>query len=151
MAGEEISRLFGRAVEAMVQAALPGRDVYYGRVTKDDADLTFPYVVVWVIPSMRRRVNLTGTIASPDSRVQLTGVGRSPDEVTWVLDHAGAALHGKRPDLGDHWRAGLMWEMPIEQAVTKNEDLWTPAGSPTYRGVSMFRLGSEPKPVEAGS
>jgi hypothetical protein len=37
--------------------------------------------------------------------------------------------------------------MPIEQPVTKNEDLWTADGSPTYRGVSMFRLSSEPAPA----
>lgn len=146
----DISRLFGRAAEAMVQATLPGKDVYYGRVTKEPPALSFPYVVVWVIPSMRRRANLTGTIASPDSRVQLTGVGRDPDEVTWVLDRAGGALHGKRPDLGEDWRPGLIWEMPIEQAITKNEDLWTVDGSPTFRGVTMFRLTSEPAPV-AGS
>lgn len=143
----DVSRLFSRAVEAMIQAALPGRDVYYGRVTKEPPELTFPYIVVWVIPASRRRANLTGTIASPDSRVQLTGVGRDPDEVTWVLDRAGEALHGKRPDLGEDWRSGLIWEMPIQQAVTKNEDLWTLDGSPTYRGVTMFRLSSEPAPV----
>lgn len=143
----DVSRLFGRAVEAMIQAALPGKDVYYGLVTKEPPDLTFPYVVVWVIPSTRRRANLTGTIASPDSRVQLTGVGRDPDEVTWVLDRAAEALHGKRPGLGEDWRAGLIWEMPIQQPVTKNEDLWTADGSPTYRGVAMFRLSSEPAPV----
>ena len=147
----EISRLFGRAVQNMVQQALPDLDVFYGRVTTDDADLTYPYVVVWVIPSQRLRVNLTGSIASPDSRVQLTGVGRSPDEVTWVLDHASAALHGKRPNLGDRWRPGRIWEMPIQQAVTKNEDQWTPDGSPTYRAVSMFRLSSEPAPAAAES
>lgn len=144
----EISRLFGRAVEAMVTAALPaGLDVYYGKVTKEPPDLVLPYIVVWVIPSTRRRANLTGTIASPDSRVQLTGVGTSPDEVSWILDRAGDALHGKRPDLGEDWRPGLIWEMPISQAVTKNEDLWTADGSPTYRGVSMFRLSSEPVPA----
>lgn len=144
----EISRLFGRAVEAMVKAALPaGLDVYYGRVTKEPPDLILPYVVVWVIPAMRRRANLTGTITSPDSRVQLTGVGTSPDEVSWILDRAGDALHGKRPNLGDDWHCGLIWEMPIEQAVTKNEDLWTANGSPTYRAVSMFRLTSEPVPA----
>lgn len=144
----EVSRLFGRAVETMVKAALPaGLDVYYGRVTEEPPNLTLPYIVVWVIPAMRRRANLTGTIASPDSRVQLTGVGTSPDEVSWILDRAGDALHGKRPDLGADWRCGLVWEMPIEQAVTKNEDLWTEDGSPTYRAVSMFRLSSEPVPA----
>lgn len=144
----EISRLFGRAVETMIRDALPaGLDVYYGRVTAEPPDLVLPYVVVWVIPAMRRRANLTGTIASPDSRVQITGVGTSPDEVSWILDRAGDALHGKRPDLGGDWRAGLIWEMPIEQAVTKNEDLWTADGSPTYRAVSMFRLSSEPVPA----
>jgi hypothetical protein len=144
MPAAEISRPFGRAVQGMVEAALPeGVDVYYGRVTKEPPALTFPYLVVWVIPAMRVRANLTGTIASPDSRVQLTGVGRDPDEVAWVLDQAAAALHGKRPVL-DGWRPGLIWEMPIEQPVTKNEDLWTADGSPTYRGVSMFRLSSEP-------
>lgn len=144
----DISRLFGHAVRDLVTAALPaGVDVFYAQITKTDAALTFPYVVIWVIPSTRRRANLTGTIASPDSRVQLTGVGRTPDEVTWVLDKAGGALHGTRPDLGSGWRCGLIWEMPIEQAITKNEDLWTPEGSPTYRGRSMFRLSSEPAPV----
>lgn len=143
---EDISRVFGRAAQAMIQAELPGKDIYYARVTKEPPQLTFPYVVVWVIPSMRRRANLTGTIASPDSRVQLTGVGRDPDEVSWVLDRAGAALHGKRPTI-DGYRPGLIWEMPVEQAITKNEDLWTGDGSPTYRGVTMFRLSSEPAPV----
>lgn len=148
----EISRQFGRAVEAMVQAALPaGLDVFYARVTKPDSELIFPYVVVWSIPSMRRRANLTGTIASPDSRVQLTGVGRSPDEVTWILDRAGDALQGQRAALGGDWRSGLIWEMPVEQAITKNEDLWTADGSPTYRGVSMYRLSSEPRPAPASS
>jgi hypothetical protein len=151
MAGEEISRRFGRAVEALVLAALPGRDVFYGKVDKPDAELTFPYVVVWAIPSARVRRNLSGTIASPDSRVQLTGVGRDPDEVCSALDHAAAALHGKKPNLGEGWNAGRIWEMPVEQAVTKNEDLWTPQGSPTYRGVSMFRLSSEPAPVAVES
>lgn len=146
----DISRLFGRAVQAMISAAVPpGTDVYYGEVTKDPPDLNFPYVVVWVIPSMRRRANLTGTIASPDSRVQLTGVGRGPDEVASVLDRCSVALHGKRPAL-DGWRAGLIWEMPMQQAVTRNEDLWWGNGRPTYRGVSMFRLSSEPVP-EPGS
>jgi hypothetical protein len=142
----DISRLFGRAVQALVEAALPDRDVFYGKVTRPDAELTFPYIVVWVIPSMRVRANLTGSIAAPDSRVQLTGVGRDPDEVCWVLDHAAAALHGSKPDLGEGWRPGRIWEMPIEQPVSKNEDLFTPEGSPTYRGVSMFRLSSEPVP-----
>lgn len=145
----DISRLFGRAVETMLTAALPAHvTVYYAQVTDDPP--VMPYVVVWVIPAMRRRANLTGTIASPDPRVQLTGVGRSPDEVTWVLDHAGDALHGQRPNLGEGWRSGLIWEMPIARAVTKNEDLWWD-GQPTYRGVSMFRLSAEPAPVPAGS
>lgn len=148
---DDISRLFGRAVQTRLEAALPGKDVYYGRVTKADDQLIYPYVVIWVIPGMRRRANLTGSIASPDSRVQLTGVGRDPDEVTWVLDQCGDALHGHRPDLGEAWRPGLIWEMPVEQAITKNEDLWTPDGSPTYRGVTMFRNTAERAPTPAGS
>jgi len=134
----------------MIHEALPDHvKVYYARVTDDPP--VMPYVVIWPIPGMRRRVNLTGTIASPDTRVQLTGVGRTPDEVTWVLDRAGDALHGKRPDLGEGWKPGLIWEMPVDHPVTKNEDLWTVDGSPTYRGVSRFRLTSEPAPAPAES
>lgn len=146
---DDVSRLFGRAVEAMVKAVLVGKDVHYGRVTKSDPNLTYPYLVIWVIPATRRRVNLTGSAASPDARVQLTAVGRSPDEVTWTLDRAGDALQGKKAAVDGH-RSGRIWEMPVEQAVTKNEDLFTTDGSPTYRGVSMFRLALEKAP-ESGS
>lgn len=145
----EITRPFARAVQALIEAAVPGRDVYYGRPTKPDADLTYPYVIVWVIPANRVRANLTGTIAAPDSRVQLTAVGRDQDEVAWTLDACADALQGQRPAL-DGWRSGLIWEMPVQQAITKNEDLLTPQGTPTYRGVSMWRLSSEPVPA-AGS
>lgn len=143
----DISRPFGRAVQALLHAALPeGTDVYFGRVTKEPPDLTFPYVVVWSMPATRIRANLTGTIASPDSRLQITGVGRDVDEVATVLDRSAAALHGRRPAL-DGWRPGLIWQIPAEQAITKNEDLWTREGTPTYRGVALFRLSSEPAPA----
>jgi hypothetical protein len=147
----DITRPFGRAVQATLQSALPaGTDVFYGKVTKPDHELTFPYVVVWLIPATLRRANLTGTMASPDSRLQLTGVGRDLDEVATVLDRCAAALHGHRPIL-DGWRCGLIWQIPADQAITKNEDLWTPEGTPTYRGVALFRLSSEPAPVPAES
>jgi hypothetical protein len=142
----DISRLFGRAVQTMLQDALPiDTDVFYGKVTKADSQLTFPYVVVWLSPSTLVRANLTGTIASPDSRLQITGVGRDEDEVASVLDRAGTALHGKRPTINGY-RPGLMWQVPAEIPIVKNEDLWTPQGTPTYRGVSMFRLSCEPAP-----
>jgi hypothetical protein len=143
----DISRVFGRAVQAMVQTALPNdADVYYGKVTKPDTALTYPYVVIWLIPATGVRGNLTGSIISPDSRLQLTGVGRDVDEVVTVLDRAGSALRGQRPTIPGY-RCGLIWEMAVHQPVTKNEDLWW-QGQPTYRSWSMFRLSSEVAAVE---
>lgn len=143
----DISRLFGRAVQDLLEAALPaGTDVFYGKVTRSDSELTYPYVVVWVIPATLIRGNLAGNLASPDSRVQLTGVGRDEDEVASVHDRCGYALQGQRPTITGY-RAGLIWQVPIQVPITRNEDLWTPEGTPTYRGVSMFRLSSEPVPA----
>lgn len=139
----DVSRPFVRAAQAMLQTALPsGTDVYYGKVTKSDADLTYPYVILWIIPATLVRVNLTGTIASPDARLQITGVGRDEDEVASVLDRCAAALHGQRPTLDD-WRPGLIWQIPVQQPIVRNEDLWW-QGQPTFRGVLLFRLSAEP-------
>lgn len=145
----DISRSFGQAVVARLHAQLPpGTPVYYGQVTTPDDQLVYPLAVVWVIPADRVRANLTGTIAAADARVQVTAAGLHPDEVTTLLDRVGAALHGWRPTLPG-WRCGLVWNMPVQQPVTKNEDLWW-RGRPTYRGVSLYRLAAEPEP-DAGS
>lgn len=141
----DVSRLVGRAVQTLVQDALPGRDVYYGEVDKPDAELTYPYLVLWPVPATRRRANLTGTIAAPDTRFQLTGVGRTVDETGWVLDQAGEALQGARLAVAGY-KAGLVWQTQVDQPITENTDLYTPDGSPTYRGVAIFRVSLEPAP-----
>lgn len=145
MSDGDVSRAFGRWIETTLKSGFgTDADVFYGRVTRpDSAPLAIPYVVVWLIPATRRASRQSGQGHSPDLRAQLTGVGRDEDEVATVLDRAGWMILGQRPTIPG-WNPGQVQEMPVYQPVTKNEDVWTVQGTPTYRSWAMFRCTVEP-------
>jgi len=145
-----VSRAFALEVKAILEAAL-ACDVYYPRVDRPDSELTYPYVVQWLIPSTKQVVNLTGSLVSVDLRGQLTGVGRDQDEVLSALDRAGFALVGRRINGLPGWKSGIVREMPVHQPVSKNEEVWTPQHTPTFRSWAMFRMTAERAPLPAGS
>lgn len=147
---QDVSRAFARAVNTLLRDKL-ATDVYYPRVDRPDDQITYPYVVQWLIPGTKQLVNLSGSLIAVDLRLQLTGVGRDQDEVLSVLDRAGFALAGRRIHGMPGWKSGLVREMPVYQPVTKNEEVPTPAHTPTFRSWAMFRLSAERAPLPAES
>lgn len=153
MADGDVSRAFGRWIETVLKAGFGAdADVFYGKVTRpDDAPLAIPYVVIWLIPATRHATRHNGQGHSPDCRAQITGVGRDEDEAATVLDRAGWMILGQHPTIPG-WEPNQVREMPVYQPVTKNEDLWTAQGTPTYRSWAMFRCTLERgQPTEPGS
>jgi hypothetical protein len=148
----DVTRAFGRSVETMLKTGLPHADVFYAKVTRPDNEpLWRPYVVIWLIPASWGQVDFAGCNHVPDLRFQLTGVGRDPDEVATVLDRSADALLGRRGTLPG-WRPGQIKNMPTHAPVTKNEDLWTPQHTPTYRSWSMFKCTADRNsPPDRGS
>lgn len=144
----DISRAHARALKQMVEDAVD-YEVFVGRPNRLDSELTYPHLIVWPSPANRQQVNLTASSASPESLIQITAIGRDPDEAMTALDRAAAALQGRKPPLNiAGWRPGRVKEQPVNQPASKNEELSTPDGQPTYRAWSLFRIRSEPAPLD---
>lgn len=94
------SREHAKAKFDLLRAALPETvDVYLAKVDKADADLTWPYLVLWPPPASRSVDSLDGYAGQVNTRTQITGAGTTPDEVLAVLDRASAALHCVTPTI----------------------------------------------------
>ncbi|MFG1659080.1 hypothetical protein ACGFIY_21360 [Micromonospora chersina] len=92
------SRDHAKAQFDLVRAALPENvDVYLAKVDKADADLRWPYLVLWPAPVSRVVDSADGYAGQVRTRTQITGAGTTPDEVLAVLDRASAALHCVTP------------------------------------------------------
>lgn len=146
------SRAHAHALYDLLTAALSGPptgyQLYFGGVTATDADLTFPYLIVWPPPGARTQINLAGTMSALVTTIQVTAVGRDVDEVLAALDRAATALQGVRPALPGR-RCGQIHQPPdyIPPPVTQSDTTRTSDGRPVYRGVAQYRLTSTPDPA----
>ncbi len=141
------SRMHARVISERLQAVLgippAGIPVYLGGVQGvKDADLKYPYLVVWASPGRRERDALGGHSGQITTRTRVIGVGSSDDEALAVLDRAGAALHCWTPTLaGRNW--GLCTqgdEMP--EFADKDPTATTPTGRPIWEAGLWFELSS---------
>jgi hypothetical protein len=97
----QVALLHTAAVAARLGAILPSNvDIYVGKVDKADADITFPYLVLWPTPASRANDSLAGyTGGNASTRLQITGAGQTKDEALGVLDEATEALQGFTPTI----------------------------------------------------
>ncbi len=139
------SRAHALAVHALLDAALPsGTDVYYGRVTKPDADLTWPYLVVWPPPAARPDDALSGRSGDRvTTSIQITAAGTTVDEVLDVLDRAAAALDWAVPTIsGRVCNPVRQAEDDVPPPPAEDPQVRTPDGRPVLTSYITVRLTS---------
>lgn len=141
------SRLHAAAIQVLVDAALPANvDVYLAKVNKADAELTWPYLVVWPPPARRPLDSLAGwTAGTVTTRTQLTAAGTSADEVLAVLDRAAEALHGVTPTIAGRTCGQIQQTDDQPPPVTVDPTVKTAGADPgrdIYMGFIIVLLSS---------
>lgn len=138
------SRSHATVIHALLNA-VGDYTVYLGGVTDTDADLTYPYLVVWPPPGARTRTDLAGSSSDLTTVTQITAVGRDAVEVLAALDRVAVALQGVRPTL-DGRAAGQIHQAEdfTPPPVVQSDASRTADGRPVFRGVAMYRLHSTP-------
>lgn len=107
-----------------------------------DADLKYPYLVVWAAPGRRERDALGGYGGQVTTRTRVIGVGTSDDEALAVLDRAGAVLHCWTPtDPGRNWGMCTQGD-DMPESADKDATATTPAGRPIWEAGLWFELSS---------
>ena len=141
------SRMHALAIHDLLRAAVPVEvDVYNGRVDKADADLTWPYLVVWSQPGTRDMDSLAGyTGGGVRTVTQVTAAGTTVDEVLAWLDRAAGALHGVCPIIAGR-DCGLIGQLPGTQPPQPRPDprVKTAAGNSILFSFALFGLFSTP-------
>ena len=141
------SRLHAAAIAAILNAALPASvDVYVAKVDKADADLTYPYVVIWPPPARRPLDSLAGwTGGTVTTRTQITGAGTSDDEVLASLDRAAEALHGVTPTIAGRTCGQIQQADEQPNPITVDPTVKTTGTDPgrdIYMGFIIVQLSS---------
>lgn len=145
----DVSRQHAAVVVAMIEAAVAGEAqqdryrVYVGEVTDAEADVKYPYLVVWPPPAMRPTNTLAGYDSAAASTIQVTAAGSSVDEVLAALDRAAAALHRRRPQIPGRV-CGLITQVPgaFPPAPQRDDKVNTPTGRPVFYSFALFSLYS---------
>lgn len=145
----DVSREHAAAVTAMIRVAIAGEaqggryKVYEGEVTDDEADVKYPYLIVWPPPVMRPTNTLAGYDGCATSTIQVTAAGSSPDEVLAALDRAAAALHRRRPQITGRVCAPIT-QVPgaVPPQPQRDDQVNTPAGRPVFFSFALFSLYS---------
>jgi hypothetical protein len=141
------SRAHAAATVALIEAGVPaGYRVYLGGVADDEADITYPYLVVWPPPASRTPVNLTKSVSVLTTVLQVTAVGHDRDEVLAALDRVADALQGRRPVM-DGRKAGLFEQVGDTSPVTEDNKIRSPQGTPVVSGAVLFAVQSVPAPA----
>jgi hypothetical protein len=138
------SRLHATAVHALVQAAVPaGVRVYFGKVHTPDAEIAYPYLVVWPAPANRVDDALHGWAGQLSTVTQLTAAGTTVDEVLAVLDRAATALQGVTPTITGR-DCGPLRQIPGAGPPSPDVDprVKTPAGRDIYFSYVLFEMHS---------
>lgn len=135
-----------RALAAAVATLLAptGYLVEVGEVVTADADLTYPYLVVWPPPVNRSATGLDATSTQQDVTFQVTAVGRDIDETLAAADRAAAALVDRVPVV-----AGRLFnqvqQVPLNQAPLPDPTSRDPATQrPVFSVPVMFSTWSVP-------
>jgi hypothetical protein len=145
----DVSRQHAAAAQNMIELAVAGEaqggryKVYLGEVTDDEADVRYPYLVVWPPPVMRPTNTLAGYDSAATSTIQVTAAGVSVDEVLAALDRAAAALHRRRPQITGRV-CGLISQVPgaVPPAPQRDDKVSTPAGRPVFYSFALFSMYS---------
>ena len=145
----DVSRQHTTAVKTMIEVAVAGEaqdgryKVYNGEVTDDEADVKYPYLVVWPPPVMRPTNTLAGYDSAATSTIQVTAAGSSVDEVLAALDRAAAALHRRRPHIPGRLCAPIS-QVPgaTPPAPQRDDRVNTPDGRPVFFSFALFSLYS---------
>ncbi len=140
----DISRAHLYAIHDLLAAVTPDNiDVYLSKVTKGDAEIRFPYIVIWPSAAQRRNDSLAGyTGGNATTRHQITAAGVTPDEVLDVLDLVTATLQGKTPTIPGRDCGQI--RMPEDQPppIAVDPDHKTPQGWDIYFAVISVDLSS---------
>lgn len=140
----DVSRLHYNAMIAMLQPILDpptSYQLYPGKVTVPDSELTYPYLVAFQPPGLRNIINFSGTLSELTTTMQLIGVGQDETAVLMILDRAAELLHGKRPTIAGRY-PGLVRQVTPDVIPMPDSTINTPAGQETYEGVLQFQLNS---------
>lgn len=137
------SRAHAKTIRDLLVAAVPANvDVYLAKVDATDADLTFPYLVVWPPPGSRTVDSLAGYAGNLTTITQVTGVGATDDEALAICDRAAVALHCVTPVITGRtcsWVTQVDDQLP---PIALDPDNKTAGGGDIYYGVLSFRLTS---------
>lgn len=137
------SRLHVEAQHDLLRAALPANiDVYIGKVGKGDADLRFPYLVLWPSPAARPVDGLDRYAGRADTRTQITGAGTTVDEVLSVLDRASKALHCVTPTIPGRECGWIRMDEDTTASITVDPSATAPDGRNIYVGYLFADLYS---------
>lgn len=136
------SRAHAKAIDDLIDAAVEYK-LYRGKVTDDDADLTYPYLISWPAPGNRTLDRLAGTGHRFTTTQQITAVGRDVGEVIAALDRVAAAVVGVAPQIAGR-RCGRIVDVSPGQVPEKSDVTRTPEGQPVYRSFGLFQLMSTP-------
>ncbi len=141
----DVSRAHAAAIAAMLNP-LPYK-VYVGEVTDSDADLTYPYLVLWPPPKTLGAENLTGNLLRATTRTQMSAVGQDPNETLEALGRADSLLVGKRPAIEGR-SCGQLTHAATSGPPTPNPSVRTrPASQPTHLAWVIYSLTSIPAPA----
>lgn len=135
-----------RALAAAVATLLAptGYLVEVGEVATADADLTYPYLVVWPPPVNRSATALDAASTQQDVTFQVTAVGRDIDETLAAADRAAAALVDKVPVVAGRL-FNLVQQVPLNQAPLPDPTSRDPATQrPVFIVPVMFSTWSVP-------
>lgn len=147
----DVSRLHRQAIVDLLNDALAVEQtggaytVYVGEVTTAEADITYPYLVVWPPPVTRPTNLLNGSDGAATTVTQITAAGTTTDEVLAALDRAGTALHRRRPNIIGR-RCTPITQLPTAEPPQPGRDdrVNTPTGRPVFFAPLLFSLYSTP-------
>lgn len=145
----DVSRQHAAALAAMLDAALAGLQtggawrVYVGEVTDPEAEVTYPYLVVWPPPAFRPTNTLAGYDGVARSTIQVTAAGTTVDEVLACLDRAATALHRRRPQIAGR-RATPITQQPgaTPPAPSRDDTVHTADGRPVFYSFALYQVES---------
>lgn len=134
------SRAHALAIKALIDAAVEYTG-YLGKVTDADADLTYPYWILWPPPASRALDRLAGNGHTLTTVTQVTVVGRDVDEVLAALDRIAAAVVGVQPVIAGR-NCGRIEDLSPGQPPQESDVTRTPDGQPVYRAIGLYQLMS---------
>lgn len=137
-------RAHAQAVYDLIVAAVPATTkVYRGEITTPDADLTYPYLVVWPPPPTREDDALEGFAGHLSTTTQVTAAGASVDEVLHALDLAAGALHKVTPTIAGRSCAPFR-QVPgaSPPQPTRDPEVRTADGRPIFFSFILVELHS---------